>query len=268
VGADNGYVETMGMIMVRGRNFSKELPTDKKESFLINEELARLMGHENPIGKSFSFWDQKGKIVGVIKDFHFQPLRRQIEPLVIKWAELEWTNFLFLRIAPEGIAETIGSVQKTWKKILPNIPFSYQFLDEDFARMYRSEERTGTLLKIFTAMAILVACLGLFGLASFAAEQKTKEIGIRKVLGASVPGIVALMCREFLVLIGLANLIAWPVAYFAINDWLNNFAYHTSVPALLFLGALIISLTIGLMTVIYKAIRAASANPVVALKHE
>jgi putative ABC transport system permease protein len=268
MGADDGYVETMGMTMVQGRNFSKELLTDKTESFLINEELARLMGHENPIGKSFSFWDQKGKIVGVIKNFHFQPLRRQIEPLVIQWAEPEWTNFLFLRIAPENIAKTIVSVQRTWEKILPNIPFSYQFLDEDFARMYRSEERTGTLLKIFTAMAILVACLGLFGLASFAAEQRTKEIGIRKVLGASVPGIVALMCREFLVLIGLANLIAWPIAYFAVNDWLNNFAYHTSVPALLFLGALIISLAIGLLTVIYKAIRAASANPVVALKHE
>ncbi len=238
-------------------------------SLVMTERVAaKFFGDENPIGKSFSFWDQKGKIVGVIKDFHFQPLRRQIEPLVIQWAELEWTNFLFLRIAPEGIAETIGSVQGTWEKILPNIPFSYQFLDEDFARMYRSEERTGTLLKIFTAMAILVACLGLFGLASFAAEQRTKEIGIRKVLGASVPGIVALMCREFLVLIGLANLIAWPVAYFAVNDWLNNFAYRTSVPALVFLGALIISLAIGLMTVIYKAIRAASANPVAALKHE
>ena len=141
-------------------------------------------------------------------------------------------------------------------------------MDEDFATMYRSEERTGTLLKIFTAMAILVACLGLFGLASYAAEQRTKEIGIRKVLGASVPGIVSLMCREFLVLIGLANLIAWPVAYFAVNDWLDNFAYRTQIPAAFFIGALITSLTIGLMTVIYKAIRAASANPVESLRYE
>ncbi len=268
MGADDGYVDTMGMTIVQGRNFSKEFPTDKKESFLVNEELARLMGHENPIGKSFSFWDQKGKIVGVIKDFHFQPLRRKIEPLIIQWAELDWTNFLFLRIASEGIAETIKTVQETWEKILPNIPFSYQFLDDDFARMYTSEERTGTLLKIFTAMAILVACLGLFGLASFAAEQRTKEIGIRKVLGASVPGIVTLMCREFLMLIGLANLIAWPLAYFAVKDWLNNFAYRTQIPAVFFIGALLTSLFIGLMTVIYKAIRAASANPVEALKHE
>jgi hypothetical protein len=258
----------MGMTMAMGRNFSKELPTDKTESFLINEELARLMGHENPIGKSFSFWDQKGKIVGVIKDFHFQPLRRKIEPLIIRWSQLDWTNFLFLRIAPEGIAKTIGTIQGTWEKILPNIPFSYQFLDEDFASMYMSEERTGTLLKIFTAMAILVACLGLFGLASFAAEQRTKEIGIRKVLGASSSGIVALMCREFLLLIGLANLIAWPVAYFAVKGWLNNFAYRTQIPAAFFIGALATSLAIGLMTVIYKAILAASANPVEALKHE
>jgi len=268
MGADDGYVDTMGMTIAQGRNFSKEFPTDKTESFLINEELARLMGYENPIGKSFSFWEQKGKIVGVIKDFHFQPLRRKIEPLVIQWADLDWTNFLFLRLAPEGISEILGTVRRTWEKILPNIPFSYQFLDEDFARMYRSEERTGTLLKIFTAMAILVACLGLFGLASFGAEQRTKEIGIRKVLGASVPGIVVLMCREFLVLIGLANLIAWPVAYFAAKDWLNNFAYRTQIPAVFFVGALIISLVIGLMTVIYKAIRAASANPVESLRYE
>jgi putative ABC transport system permease protein len=268
MGADDGYVDTMGMTVAQGRNLSKEFPTDKTESFLINEELAKLMGHEDPIGKSFSFWDQKGKIVGVIKDFHFQPLRRKIEPLIIQWIDLDWTNFLFLRIAPEGMAKTLGTVQGTWGKILPDIPFSYQFLDEDFATMYRSEEQTGTLLKIFTAMAILVACLGLFGLASYAAEQRTKEIGIRKVLGASAQGIVALMCREFLVLIGLANLIAWPVAYFAVHDWLNNFAYRTPIPAVFFIGALAASLAIGLMTVIYKAVRAASANPVDALKHE
>jgi putative ABC transport system permease protein len=268
MGADDGYVDTMGMTIVQGRNFSKEFPTDKKESFLVNEELARLMGHEDPIGKSFSFWDQKGKIVGVIKDFHFQPLRRKIEPLIVQWVDLDWTNFLFLRIAPEGIIETIGTARRTWEKILPNIPFSYQFLDEDFATMYTSEERTGTLLKLFTAMAVLVACLGLFGLASFAAEQRTKEIGIRKVLGASVPGIVTLLCREFLALIGVANFIAWPVAFLAAKDWLNNFAYRTQIPAVFFIGALVISLFIGLMTVIYKAIRVASANPAVALKHE
>jgi predicted permease len=266
--ADDGYVGTMGMKIVQGRNLSREFPTDKTESFLINEEFAKLMGHVDPIGKSFSYWEQKGKIVGVIENFHFQPLRRKIEPLVIRWSQLSWTNFLFLRIAPQGIADTIGTVQGTWEKLLPDIPFSYQFLDEDFAAMYRSEERTGTLLKIFTAMAILVACLGLFGLASYAAEQRTKEIGIRKVLGASAQGIVALMCREFLVLIGLANLIAWPVAYFAVNDWLDNFAYRTQIPSGFFIGALVASLVIGLMTVIYKAIRAASANPVDALKHE
>ncbi len=268
MGADDGYVDTMGMTIAQGRNFSKEFPTDKTESFLINEELADLMGHENPIGKTFSFWGQKGKIVGVIKSFHFQPLRRRIEPLVIKWVDLDWTNFLFLRIAPEGIAGTLKTVQGTWEKILPGIPFSYQFLDEDFASMYKSEERTGTLLKIFTAMAIIVACLGLFGLASFAAEQRTKEIGIRKVLGSSAQRIVGLMCREFLILIGLANLIAWPVAYYAVKGWLNNFAYRTQIPAVFFIGALIVSLGTGMMAVIYKAVRAASANPVEALKHE
>jgi hypothetical protein len=268
LGADDGYVDTMGMTVVQGRNFSKEFPADKTESFLINEELGRFMGNERLIGKSFSFWDQKGTIVGVLKDFHFQPLRRKIEPLVIRWAEPEWSNFLFLRIAPQEIAGTIKTVEGTWKKILPDFPFSYQFLDDDFALMYRSEERTGTLLKIFTGMAMLVACLGLFGLASFAAEQRTREIGIRKVLGASMPGIMALLCREFLVLIGVANVIAWPVAYLVAKDWLNNFAYRTRIPAIFFIGALVVSLAVGLMTVIYKSIRAAAANPVKAIKYE
>jgi putative ABC transport system permease protein len=268
MGADSGYVDTMGMTIVQGRNFSKEFPSDKTESFLINEELARLMGYEDPIGRSFSFWDQKGRIVGVIKDFHFQPLRRKIEPLVIRWADLEWTNFLFLRVSPKGLVETMRTVRGTWEKIMAGIPFSYQFLDDDFATMYRSEEQTGTLLNIFTVMAILVACLGLFGLASFAAEQRTKEIGIRKVLGASVPKILTLLCREFLLLIALANLIAWPVAYLAANNWLKGFAYHTRIHMVLFIGALITSLAVGLVTVFYKAIRAASANPVNALKYE
>jgi putative ABC transport system permease protein len=268
MGADDGYVGTMGMTIAQGRNFSKEFPTDKTEGFLINEELARLMGHENPIGKSFSFWNQKGKIIGVIKNFHFQPLRNKIEPLVIQWSQLNWTNFLFLRIAPEGIAETIGTVQGTWEKILSDIPFSYQFLDEDFASMYRSEERTGTLLKIFTAMAIMVACLGLFGLASFAAEQRTKEIGIRKVLGASAQGIVAFMCREFLILIGLANLIAWPVAYFAMSRWLHNFAYRIEISVWTFGLSASLALTIALLTISYQSIKAATANPVDSLRYE
>jgi hypothetical protein len=268
MGVDDAYLDTMGMTLSQGRNFSKEFPTDKTESFLINEVLADLMGYENPIGKSFSFWEQKGKIIGVIKNFHFQPLRRKIEPLVIQWSQLDWINFLFLRIAPEGIEKTIGVVQRTWEKIMPEIPFSYEFLDEDFATMYRSEENTASLLKIFTAMAILVACMGLFGLASFTAELRTKEIGIRKVLGASVSGIVSLMCREFLLLIGLANLIAWPIAYFVINGWLNNFAYRTQIPATIFIGALIISIVIGILTVIYKALWASLANPINSLRHE
>jgi ABC-type antimicrobial peptide transport system permease subunit len=268
IGADDGYVDTMGMTIIRGRNFSKEFPADKTGSFLINEKLSRLMGHENPIGKSFSFWEQKGKIVGVIKDFHFQPLRRQIEPLVIKWVGLDWTNYLCLRIGPERIAETIGIVQRTWRKILPNIPFSYQFLEEDFTRIYRSEEQTGALLKIFTAMAILVACLGLFGVVSFMAEQRTKEIGIRKILGAKVSALLILMVKEFVTLIVVANLIAWPLAYFFIKNWLKNFAYQTSFDFWIFMGSGMLALVIALLTVSYQSIRAATANPVDSLRYE
>jgi putative ABC transport system permease protein len=268
MGADSGYVDTLGMTVVRGRNFAEKFPSDRKESFLINEELARIMGYEDPVGKSFSFWGQKGKIVGVIKDFHFQPLRSKIEPLVIRWVDPDWTNFLFLRLAPEGISGTLRAVRETWEITMPGIPFGFQFLDDDFAALYRSEERAETLLGVFTAIAILVACLGLFGLASFAVERKTKEIGIRKVLGASASGIMALLCREFLLLIALANLVAWPVAYLAANSWLNGFAYHARIRSTFFIGALIISLAVGLATVSAKTVRAALANPVDAIRYE
>jgi hypothetical protein len=268
MGADDGYVDTMGMTIIRGRNFSRKFPADKTESFLINEELSRLMGYENPIGKPFSFWQQKGKIIGVIKDFHFQPLRRQIEPLVIKWAERDWMNYLCLRIRPDGIAETIGIVQRAWNKILPGIPFSYQFLEEDFARIYRSEEQTGALLKIFTAMAIMVACLGLFGVVSFMAEQRTKEIGIRKILGARISALLILMVKEFVRLILIANLIAWPFAYFFMKKWLKNFAYKTSFDIWIFVSSGLLALVVALLTVSYRSIRAATANPVDSLRYE
>ncbi|HUU05959.1 MAG TPA: ABC transporter permease [Patescibacteria group bacterium] len=268
MGADDGYVGTMGMTLAKGRNFSREFPADKKESFLINEEMARLMGHEDPIGKSFSFWEQKGKIVGVVRDFHFQPLTRKIEPLVIQWAEPEWTNFLFLRINTQRMAETLSAVQGTWKKIMPDFPFSYRFLDEEVASLYKSEQQTGTLLEIFTAMAILVACLGLFGLASFSAERRAKEIGIRKVLGAAVPRIVVLICQESLALVALANLIAWPLAYLAAAGWLNNFVYRLPIDPGIFLFSGSLVLAIALLTVGFQAVRAARANPVDSLRYE
>jgi putative ABC transport system permease protein len=268
MGADNGYVDTLGMSIVRGRNFSEDFPTDKTESFLINEELARLMGFEDPVGRSFSFWGEKGKIVGVVKDFHFQPLRRKIEPLVIRWADSRWSNYLLLRLAPGGIAGSLRAVRQTWEETVAGVPFRYEFLDDDFAALYSSERQTRTLLDIFTVMAIVVACLGLFGLASFAAERRTKEIGIRKVLGASTPGILTLLCREFLVLIALANVIAWPVGYLLARGWLDGFAYHTRIGLTVFAGAFAASLAVGLLTVLFKAARAAAANPVQALKYE
>jgi hypothetical protein len=258
----------MGMTIVRGRNFSREFPSDKTGSFLVNEELARVMGYEDPVGKLFSFWEQEGKIVGVVKDFHFQPLKRKIEPLVIKWAELEWTNYLLLRILPGRTAETIESVKGIWRKILPGIPFSYQFLDEDFTRIYRSEKQTGTLLSIFTFLAILVACLGLLGLAAYTAEQKTKEIGIRKVLGARILSLFIMMVKEFTRLVFIANFVAWPVAYLVTKNWLDNFSYRTSINIWVFVYSGMLAMTIAVMTVGYQSFKAARANPVESLRYE
>jgi len=268
LGVDDGYLDTMGMTVVRGRNFSRKFPGDKTGSFLVNEELARLMGDENPVGKSFSFWEQEGKIVGVVKDFHFQPLRRKIEPLVIKWAELEWTHFLFLRILPGRTAETMELVAEIWGKLLPGIPFRYQFTDEDFARIYNSEKQTGALLKVFTALAMLVACLGLFGLASYTAEQKTKEIGIRKVLGARISSLLVMMVGGFSRLVFIASFVAWPLSYLLMKNWLDHFSYRTSINIWIFVYSGLLAMAVAVLTVGYQSFKAARANPVESLRYE
>jgi putative ABC transport system permease protein len=264
---DYDYFETFDMEMSLGRSFSKEFPTDMS-NYIINEAALKLTGFENPIGKMFSMWRYKGELIGVVKDFHGTSLHNDIRPIVFCLYKNMPYNNLFIKVKSTNIPETIESIKNTVTKFAPNFIFTYSFLDEEFNRQYQNEARLGNIFNYFTFLAIFVSCLGLFGLASFVAEQKTKEIAVRKVLGASISTIVGKLSKEFLILVGIANLIAWPFAYLLMDNWLQSYSYHTNMEIWLFVGAGLIALIITLITVSYQAIKAAIKNPVDSLKYE
>lgn len=266
---DFDFTSTLGIELIAGRDFSLDFSTDARGAFLVNEETARLIGKDTVIGEDFSMFGMQGKIVGVMKNFHFQPLQRNIQPLVVlKAPNPNWLGNMLIRISPENVSSSIKSIEASWKKALPGYPFEFSFLDEDFDLAYWRVERMGKLLGYFAFLAVLIACLGLFGLASFTAEQRTKEIGIRKILGASVSGITLSLCRDFAKWVFFANLIAWPLAYFVARKWLNDFAYRTGPAWSLFVFTGVLALGIALLTVSYQAMKAAQANPVEALQYE
>jgi putative ABC transport system permease protein len=207
------------------------------------------------------------RVVGLIKDFHQYSLQNPIEPLAI-FCETGPLATVALKLSPHNLSETVDAVNSVWQQFAPGSPFDYFFLDDDFEKQYQKETRLSTIVLYFCLLAIFIGCLGLFGMASFAAEQRTKEIGIRKVLGASTGGVVTLMARQFLGLVVLANLVAWPVAYYVMGRWLDNFAYHAKLGLGVFLASSLLSLLAAILTVSYQALRAASTNPVDSLKHE
>jgi ABC-type antimicrobial peptide transport system permease subunit len=265
---DHDYIKTFEMKIAQGRDFSRDFPTDT-QNYIVNEEAVKFMGLEDPVGKLFSIWQNEGQIIGVVKNFHSRPLHNEIEPLVLTLAQNDWgPNYVFLRIGPENISQTLNDLAKTWKKFAPNYPFDFQFLDEAFEQLYRTDQRTGTIFKYFAILAIFISCLGIFGLAAFTAEQRTKEIGIRKVLGASVSGIVSLISREFVILLTLANVIAWPIAYILMKRMLDNYAYRTNITLWIFLIAGVLAYGIALLTVSYQALKAARTDPARALRYE
>jgi putative ABC transport system permease protein len=272
---DFDYLPTMGMELVAGRNFDPDLKTDADESLLINETAAKKIGWDDPVGKNFLFQPPPGqegeaariKVIGVVKDFHMASLRQKIEPMII-FCDVPSVRIFSVRIAPGNIMAVMGRLGTKWKELAPNRPFDYLFLDESFDSQYRAEERLQGVTLYFSILAVFIGCLGLFGMASFTAEQRTKEIGIRKVMGASASGIVRLLSREFVILVVLANAVAWPAAYIFLNRWLSNFAYRMQIGWVVFAAAGILALLIALLTVSFQALKAALADPITSLRYE
>ncbi|MBN1224944.1 MAG: ABC transporter permease [Candidatus Aminicenantes bacterium] len=268
---DHDYIKTLEIKIFSGRDFSREHATDQSAA-LINQRAALHFGWENPLGKRIQKFDTVGgkpkvyNVIGVVEDFHFESLRDSIKPLVLYLGRS--TGLISFRIKTEDITGTIGFIRDRWNEFLPGEPFVYSFLDERFSRTYEAEQKIGKIFGVFAGLAIFISCLGLFGLAAFMAEKRTKEIGIRKVLGASVAGIIRLLIKEFVILVGIANLIAWPVAYFIMSRWLNDFAYRISLGIHLFVLAGLVALLIALSTVVFQAIKAALSDPVNSLRYE
>ncbi|MFC2164181.1 ABC transporter permease [Acidobacteriota bacterium] len=273
---DSDFIDLYDMKIIEGRNFSTEFPSDPKSSIIINETTAKRLGwKDNPINQEIevasatTMSKEKHRVVGVVQDYHFQSLHEKITPLVLFNKSLfGHFSMISVKVRPENIQETIGFLKSKWQEFDPNFPFEYSFVDDQFDELYRTEERMTKLFGYFTALAIIIGCLGLFGLTSFIAEQRTKEIGIRKILGASSQGIVMMLVREFTKWIMLAVIIAWPVGYFLMNSWLQNFAYRAALGFGVFLVSAILALLVAVLTVSFQAIRAAVANPADSLRNE
>jgi len=264
---DHDALDLMKMTFVAGRNFSREYPSDES-NFIFNETAIEAMGLRDPVGKPFSLGERlKGTIIGVVKDFHSLPLTYAIEPVVMV-LNPAGCRLVLIRTEPGGRKAALERIGAAWKTFVPGFPFEYRFLDERFELNYAQEVRAGKIFVYFVLIAIFISCLGLLGLASFTAEQKTKEIGVRKALGASTAGIVALLTKQFLKWVILSNIIAWPVAYLAMHSWLDNYAYRVRISVLVFALSAALALAIALLTVGYQAVRAARANPVDSLRYE
>ena len=267
--ADFDYPEALGVEMAAGRSFRPEHGTDRRGAFLVNEEVARLMGlrAEDAVGKIFKFQRVEGPIIGVAKNYHYKPVQFPLEPMAVVVSP-EDVRFAIARLGGGDLPAALAQVESAWKAVYPRLPFEYRFFDEEFEASYRQYERMGAILVWFAGLAVFVACLGLFGLASFLAEQRRKEIGVRKVLGASSGQVIGLLSKEFAKWVVLANVLAWPAAYFAVRSWLRAFPYRTPIPWVPFVLAGAAALAIAILTVSGQALKAARANPADALRYE
>ncbi|WP_461639639.1 ABC transporter permease [Labilibaculum euxinus] len=278
---DFDYIDLMEMNILKGRNFSREIPSDTINAFIVNESAAiKFNWGENALGKKLQLGVeidgveeggevQLGEVIGVIRDFNYQPLKDLIEPMNLIVSENpDYRRNLHVKINSENRKETLLYIQKVWNEFCPNMSFGYSFLDDRMKENYEPEERLTWIFSIFSLISILIASMGLFGLSSFMAEQRTKELGVRKVLGASVAKLVYLLTREFIRLIVIANIIAVPISYWALSAWLSDFPYHISIGIWIFVVTLIVSLVIGLFTVAWQSYRAASSDPIKAIKYE
>jgi len=264
------YFKTLSIKIAAGRAFSKAIPTDRKVAIMVNEAAAEVMGIQNAVGQQMTYADNKDHhftVVGVVKNYHFRSLHWKIEPLVFIYSP-DSCRVLFAKLNSDDMTQSIEYIEKVWKKYASGYPFKYNFIDESLDRLYTSEKRIGKIFSYFSLLTVFIACLGLFGLASFLAEQRTKEIGVRKALGATISSIALLLTKEFIKWVLVANIIAWPIAYFASNKWLQNYAYRINIGAGPFFLSAFLAVIIALITVGYQAIKAARANPVDSLRYE
>jgi putative ABC transport system permease protein len=269
IGVDFDFAKTYGLEFLDGRDFNHNFSTDSA-AVLINATLAQQLGWDSAIGKILALGTeapQASTVIGVVKDFHLRSVHQKIEPVLLYITDRRF-NHLSVKLTGHDLPQTLQDLAAIWARFEDKHPFEYKFLDETFEKYYLAEERLTQVLGIFSALAIGIACLGLFGLAAYVAEQRSKEVGVRKVLGASLAGIVSLLSKDFVKLVLLANLIAWPAAYVAMTKWLQDFAYRIELGAWMFALAGGIALFIALLTVSTQAIKAALANPVEALRYE
>lgn len=268
VGLD--FITHYNLELIAGRTYSRDYPTDSSSALVVNEAAAKQYGYTNPadiIGKKFSQWGREGEVIGVVKDFNFISLHRNIEPLTLPF-EASASRYLSLKIKSDNIAETINEVGAIWNQLAPHRPFLYSFLDNDFNRQYQSDFTFRKLFTLFSCLAICIACLGLLGLATYTAELRTKEIGIRKVLGADVRAIVLLLSSDFIKLVLIAILIATPIAWYVMDQWLLGFAYRMNINFWTFVLAGLVALSIALFTISFQSIKSALMNPVTSLRNE
>lgn len=269
------FVETVGMHIVEGRDFDlTNHPSDSSGAFLINETAVRELGYNNPIGKKVEWGFNEdgtvnitGKVIGVVKDFNGRSLHQNIEPTIMSLQNRPRGGIL-LRLKGEKIQETIAYLETKWEEMLPGREFDYSFLDEQLASSYSSDVQQSKLINIFSIVCIIISCLGLLGLSSFTIQQRTKEIAVRKILGAEISQIVYLLFKEILILIVISSLIAFPIAYYAAEEWLKNFAYRIDIPVILFVWIAMGAVILSFLTILYHSLRVAATNPAISLKYE
>ena len=269
---DFDFMPQYQMKVLAGRVFSRAFGTDTTQAMVLNEKAVQMLGYHRPqdaVGRNFDQWGRKGKVIGVIKDFHYEGLQQEIRPLSLR-IEPRGTNLLSVKVGSGDLKKTIAGIEKVWQKTIPNRPFSYYFVDEMFDRQYRAEDRFGRLFLYFSVLAIFISCLGLLGLASYSTVQRTKEIGVRKVLGASVTGIVRLLSKDFLLLVAVGFVVATPLSFWLMKKWLEGFATRIDIYSAwwIFVAAGILAAVIAMLTISFQAIKAAYTNPVQSLRTE
>jgi putative ABC transport system permease protein len=265
--ADEKLLPTLNIHLKEGRNFSNQFPDVKKNEFLLNESTVKVFGLIDPIGKQFVFDRDTGTVVGIVQDFNFASLHSGIDPLVIQYQPYR-VNYLLAKVSGGNIPSVISSLESSVKQIAPSAVFNYSFVDEQMNRLYESENRMSQIFKGFAAFAILISCLGLLGLSAYAARIRTKEISIRKVLGASVTRVVMLLSKDFVTLVMIAIAIALPLSWWTMSKWLEGFAYKVNIDFLIFLISGAFAIVVALITVGFQGVKAAIVNPVKSLKTE